>query len=226
MRLLLTSGGITNKSIAKSFRKLLGKSFEKSNLVFIQTAANVQPGGKEWLINDLGNCEKLGFKEIDILNIDATPQEKIWRPRIEAADAMLFGGGNTFYLMRWLRKSGLAKLLPKLLKTKVYVGISAGSIAAAPNLSLSSGKNRDLFKLYYEKEIKNSNAEEGLGLVDFYVRPHFNSLDFPHARAKYLREVAQKIKEPIYAIDDNSAVEVMDGKIKIISEGKFLTLNV
>jgi dipeptidase E len=226
MKLLLTSGGITNKTIASSLRKLLGKPFNKSKLVFIPTAANISPGDKDWLINDLNNCRELGFKEIDILNIDATPQEKIWRPCIESADVMLFGGGNTFYLLRWLKKSGLAKALPKLLKTKVYAGISAGSIAAAPNLSLSSGRNYDLFKIYYEDEAKESPAvTKGLGLVDFHIRPHFNSPHFPHARAAYISEIAKKTKEAIYAIDDNSAVEVVDGKIKVTSEGKYLTFN-
>ena len=227
MKLLLTSGGITNKTIAKSLRKLLGKPFNKSKLVFIPTAANISPGDKDWLINDLNNCQKLGFKEIDILNIDATPQERVWRPRIESADVILCGGGNTFYLLLWLQKSGLIKALPKLLKTKVYVGISAGSIATAPNLSLSSQRNRDLFKLYYEDEMKESPAiEKGLGLVKFHIRPHFNSPHFPHARAKHLTEVAKTVKEPIYAIDDNSAVEVNGEKIKVISEGKFMSFNI
>src|SRR3989344_1785175 len=187
MKLLLTSSGITNKSIAKSLRRLLGKPFGRSRLVFIPTAANIQSGDKEWLINDLSTCSKLGFEEINILNIDSTPQEKLWRPRVEAADVILFGGGNSFYLMWWLKESGLARLLPKLLETRVYVGISAGSIAAAPNLSLSRGSSRDLFKLYYEGEVKGLEMEKGLGLVNFHVRPHLNSPNFPHARAAYLR---------------------------------------
>lgn len=227
MKLLLTSGGITNKTIANSLRKLLGKPISKSKLVFIPTAANISSGEKDWLINDFNNCRKLGFKEIDILNIDATPQEKMWRPRIESADVLLFGGGNTFYLLRWLEKSGLARALPKLLKTRVYVGISAGSIVAAPNLSLSSQRKHDLFKIYYEDEAKESPAvTKGLGFVKFHVRPHFNSSHFPHARAAYIGEIAKKTKEPIYAIDDNSAVEVNGKKVKVISEGKFIAFNI
>lgn len=226
MKLLLTSSGITNKAIAKSLRKLLGKPFAQSKLVFIPTAANISPNEKDWLINDLNNCRKLGFREIDILNIDATPQEKIWRPRVESADVILFGGGNTFYLLLWLRKSGLVKALPKLLKKKVYVGISAGSIATTPNLLLSSNRNFDLFKIYYEDEANESPAvTKGLRFVKFHVRPHFNSRHFPHARAAYIGEIAKKTKAAIYAIDDNSAVEVDGKKIKVVSEGKYLVFN-
>lgn len=226
MKLLLTSGGITNKSIARSLRKLLGKPFNKSKLVFIPTAANISPEDKQWLINDLNNVQKLGFKEVGILNIDATPSEKVWRPRLEKADVILFGGGNTYYLLRWLKQSGLGKALPKLLKSRVYVGISAGSIVAAPTLKLSSRTSRDFFKKFYRGEPEESPViEEGLGLVNFHVRPHLNSPGFTDSKKKYLAKVAKEVDEPIYAIDDDSAVEVADGKIRMISEGKYVVFN-
>lgn len=226
MKLLLTSSGITNKSIANSLRKLLGKPFNKSRLVFIPTASNISAEDKQWLINDLNNCKKLGFKEIGIFNIDATPQKKVWLPRLRKADVILFGGGNTYYLLHWLKKSGLGKALPELLKTKVYVGISAGSIAAAPKLTLASRSSQDLFKVFYKDEEKESPiVTKGLGLVKFHIRPHLGSSGFPDSRVKYLKEVARQVKEPIYAIDDNSAIEVEDGKIRIVSEGRFMTFN-
>ncbi len=214
MKLLLTSNGISNPSIAKSLRKLLGKPFSKSKLVFIPTAANIKSEDKDWLIRDLNNCSKLGFKEIDILNIDATPQKKIWRPRIKDADVLLFGGGNTFYLMHWLKKSGLAKMLPKLLKTKVYVGISAGSVATGPNLSS--------LRIFYKEKTTRPYTEESLKFVNFYICLHLNSPHFPLARKNYLAKIAKKFKKPLYAIDDDSAVEVINGKIKLVGRGKYL----
>ena len=215
MKFLLTSNGIANKSIARSLRKLLGKPFSKTTLVFIPTASNFSDGDKQYLINDLYNVAKLGFKKINILNIDAMPQEKIWRPRLQEADVILFGGGNTFYLMRWLKKSGVAKALPQLLKKKVYVGISAGSIITGPSLKS--------LKLYYGKA-EAGQSEESLRLVDFHFRSHYNSPDWPKARAKYLTRIAKKLKQPLYAMDDNSAVEVVDGKIRVVSEGEYLII--
>jgi len=118
--------------------------------------------------------------------------------------------------MRWLKKSGLAKALPKLLKKRVYVGISAGSIVTGPSLSS--------LKLYYGKD-ESGQSDESLKLVDFHFRSHFNSPHFPKARKGYLTKIAKQLKEPMYAMDDNSAVEVVDGKIKVVSEGKYLILN-
>src|SRR3989344_1969229 len=135
MKLFLTSGGITNKAIVKAFLDLVGKKAKDTRVVFIPTAANVERGDKDWLINDLYNLKKLKLKCIDIVDISALPK-KIWLPRLKAADVLFFSGGNSFWLAHWLRKSGLIKLLPRLLKTRVWAGISAGSIVTGPSLFL------------------------------------------------------------------------------------------
>lgn len=218
MKLLLTSAGFTNKSIANALLELAGKPFDKLKLVFIPTAANVETGDKSWLIDDLYNCKKLGFSEIDIVDISALSEQQ-WRPRLEAADILMFGGGNTFHLMYWLEKSGLNNILPEMLKTKIYVGISAGSMVTAEKISLSQSE-----KLYYE-DLGQYKNENGLGFVNFQVRPHLNSEWFPKVRVENLQEMAKEITDPIYAIDDNTAVKCEDGKISVISEGEWKKFN-
>jgi len=219
MKLLLTSNGLSNQSIADAFIGLIGKPVEESTIAFIPTAANVDEGDKGWLIDDLYNIKKQGFGSVDIVDISALPKE-VWLPRLEAADALFFSGGNSPHLMYWLEKSGLAELLPGLLKSKVYAGISAGSIVAAKTLKLS---NKDK-QLYYEEQF-GYKAKKALGLMDFHVRPHFNSPHFPNIRDDKLKEVTKEISETIYAIDDSSAVMVVDGKIEVISEGKWEKYN-
>ena len=135
MKLLLTSGGITNKSIANALFDLVGKKPEDTSLVFIPTASNVEKGDKDWFINDLVNLKNLNLKEIDIADISAI-DKKLWLPRMEDADVLFFEGGNSYHLMEWLNKSGLAQILPELLKTKVYVGLSAGSMVTGKDLAL------------------------------------------------------------------------------------------
>src|ERR1044072_3218010 len=135
MKLLLTSNGLSNDSIARALFDLVGKKPGDTALVFIPTASNVETGDKDWFINDLINIHKQGFKSVSITDISAVPED-IWRPQLEQADILFFEGGNTYHLMRWINKSGLAKILPKLLEKRVYVGLSAGSMVASPDLSL------------------------------------------------------------------------------------------
>ena len=218
MKLLLTSSGNTNKSIENALLKLLGKPFKKAKLVFIPTAANLEKDDKSWLINDMNNFKKLGFASFDIVDISSISKE-IWLPLFEKADILVFGGGDTIYLRNWIKKSGLEKILPELLKTRVYVGISAGSMLTAKNISLSTAGI-----LYYEKYGKFKN-KKGLGFVDFELRPHLNSKWFPKVRLPYLKKLVEKVPYSFYAIDDNTAIEVVDGRTSIVSEGKWRKFN-
>jgi len=217
MKFLLTSAGITNPSIAHAFFELVGKKAQDITLAFIPTAANVEEGDKDWLITDLCNLKKQNFKCIDIVDISALPQE-IWKPRLELADVLIFSGGNTFHLMYWLKKSGLVNILFDLLKTRVYVGISAGSMVTTKNLILSQSK-----RLYYEN-IPEDYSDEGLGFFSFHFRPHLNSPDFPKVRREFLQEIRKELNDPIYALDDQSALKIQDEKIEIVSEGEYIIL--
>lgn len=134
---------------------------------------------------------------------------------------LVFGGGNTLYLMYQLTRSGLAKLLPKLLKNKIYVGISAGSMVASKSLAVTVSRSRTL----YSKKTGEYKGDNGLGFVNFHIRPHLNSPHFPKVCDKHLKEVAKHITDTIYAIDDDSAVKVIDGKEEVVSEGKWLRYN-
>ena len=213
MKLLLTSSGITNKSIAKALFELVGKKPKDTSLVFIPTASNLDIGDKSWLINDLINLKKLNLKSIDIADISAS-DKKIWLQKFKKADILLFEGGDNYYLMDWVNKSGLSSLLPKLLKNKVYVGVSAGSIITSKSCDLSTAQ------LVYGENLVKKKELKGLNFVDFYFLPHLNSSSFPHVRSKFIKNFAQKRMEKIYALDDNSALKITDKKIEVISEGK------
>ena len=217
MKLLLTSAGISNKSIEKALLDFMEKPFSELNLAFIPTASNVEKGNKDWLIKDLQICTELGFKQIDIVDISALPKEH-WEPRLNEADVLMFEGGDTYYLMHWVDKSGLKDLLPEMLKTKVYIGISAGSMICCPKIHAGE-------KLYSSEKERYKRDEKALGLVDFYIEPHLNSPWFPEVKDEFLKEIAEKVKEPMYAIDDNTAIKVTDEKVEVITEGKYIRYN-
>lgn len=114
--------------------------------------------------------------------------------------------------MRWINKSGLKNELPKLLKNRVYVGISAGSIVLGKTIQASE-------EFLYDEKV--NNAPKGLGYITFNFRPHFNSPDFPKVRDKNLGEISKRLKGDLYALDDESAIVCKNGKIKVVSEGEW-----
>lgn len=219
MKLLLTSNGLSNQSIANALFELVDKPASETTVAFIPTAMNVAEGDKDWFIDDLSNIKKQNVKCIDIVDISALPQ-KVWLPRLEDSDVLFFSGGNTSHLMRWIIESGLRELLPDLLKTKVWAGISAGSMVTNPTLAFS---NKDK-KIYYE-ETFGYRDKQGLHFVDFYVRPHLNSRFFPEANKNYLTEAVKDTPVTLYALDDMSALKVVDGTVEVITEGEYLVLN-
>jgi dipeptidase E len=218
MKLLLTSGGITNPSIAKALFELVGKKPEDTSLVFIPTASNVEAGDKDWLINDLINLKNLKLKSIEIADISAV-DKSIWLPKFEAADVLFFEGGNTYHLMRWVNKSGLASIMPQLLENKVYVGVSAGSMVACKDLVLK------ISQIVYEEDLDETEELAGLNLVDFYFIPHLNSEYFKKVREDIIREAVKDRLEKFYAMDDGSALKVIDGKVEVVSEGEWFEVN-
>lgn len=216
MKLLLTSAGLSNKTIIKAFSGLVGLPNNKVHIAFIPTASNVEEGDKGWLIDDYINLKNQKYGCIDIVDISSLPKD-IWFSRIKKANVIFVGGGNTFHLMYWFKISGLKKLLPELTKTRVYVGISAGSCITGPTIYNSV---QNLFGEKYELKI-----EDGIGLVNFQVIPHLNSPHFTKIREENLKEAAKDLTEPVFAIDDNSAVIVNGDKIKVVSEGKWKKFN-
>ena len=80
------------------------------------------------------------------------------------ADCIYFSGGNSFFLMDALRKSGTDKLLKKeLQRGKLMVGESAGAIVCAPTIT------------YIEPMDKKASEEILEKFSEFDVRPISNN---------------------------------------------------
>jgi len=120
MKLLLTSAGLTTDSLKFKFFELVGKAPKDISIVFIPTAANPETD-KSYIQFDLDNIKKMGISKIEKVDIASQPLSDIVS-KIQASDATWIAGGNTFYLLDQLRKTGLDKLLQELIKDKVYVG--------------------------------------------------------------------------------------------------------
>ena len=223
MKLLLTSAGIKNRSINDALVELLGKPIEESSALLVPSGIYPFPGGALQagrLVRGLVQTPlaELGWQSLGVLELTALPsiKEEAWAPGLRETDALLVWGGDVLYLYYWMRRSGLADLLPSL-DQLTYVGVSAGSIVMTPY-------NHDAeFDLTTVPEGSDRGAEEGdraLGLVDFTLVPHLDHPDFlpEHSKAA-IGEWAAGVPVPTYAIDDQTAIKVVDGRVEVISEG-------
>jgi dipeptidase E len=65
------------------------------------------------------------------------------------------------------------------------------------------------------------SSDQTLGFVDMTLRPHMNADYFPNASQENMEKWATKVDEPLYAIDDQTAIKVVDGAVEVISEGQW-----
>ena len=101
MKLLLTSAGISSKSIRNALVDLLGKPIEESKALFVPTAIYGIPGCAEIIrkviCGTVGDpfCEA-GWKSLGLLELTALPTMKneLWMPMLQETDALLVGGGR------------------------------------------------------------------------------------------------------------------------------------
>lgn len=219
MNLLLTSAGFRNSSMMKALKELTAKDLASSKITVILTASVADDANKSWLIRDLNRIYELKFASLDILDIASVPKRN-WLPRLVASDIIYVAGGNPYHLLDCAIRTGFAETLPELLRTRVYVGESAGSALIGLSLSYSSNKR------YVPEGMSLAKPIAGLGLVDFCIRSHFNNPHFALASESEIRQQAHKTKLPVYAIDDQTAIKMIDDKLEIVGNGTYLKLNI
>ncbi|MFM7188536.1 MAG: Type 1 glutamine amidotransferase-like domain-containing protein [Armatimonadota bacterium] len=229
MKLLLTSAGIKNDSIKAALVSLLGKPIKESNALCIPTAMYghpwVGPGTKVWDFIS-GNeprtpMAELGWKSVGVLELTALPSlaRDFWMPKVREADVLLVAGGDAGYLAHWMRASGMMDLLPELNDT-VWVGLSAGSMVMAPRIG-------DAFVGWTDPALGADapRNDTTLGLVDFAIFPHLDHPDLPDNKLVNAKLWAAGMEIPFYVIDDETAINVVDGKVDVVSEGNWVRLS-
>jgi dipeptidase E len=220
--MLLTSSGLRNDALITALAGLAGKSFARTRLVFIPTAAVAAPGDHGWVIEDLCRLRDLGWRELDILELNGLPKPVVLA-RLRHADVIYAEGGNQYHLASSISANGLAAELAGLLEEKVWVGVSAGSMIFSRNLSrrtgLAFGEQDDL------RILGDGEARSPIGLFDWYLKPHLNSSSFPSRTPAWFERAAAQLDCPVYALDDDSAVRVRGDQVDVVSDGEWRLLN-
>ena len=215
MRLLLTSAGVKNASIHAALVDMLARPISESRALCIPTAQYGHPRVSPemaWSFisgrSPLPMCG-LGWKSVGVLELTALPSidEERWVPWVREADVLLVAGGDALYLCHWLRQSGVADLIPSLSET-VWVGLSAGSMVMTPRIGEDFVQWRP-----------PTGDDSTLGIVDFSIYPHLAQEGMPGNSMAGAEQWAAGIGGPAYAMDDETAVKVVDGAVDVVSEG-------
>ena len=220
MKYLLTSAGIKNASIHAALVDLLGKPTSECDALCIPTALYGHPmAGPRQAWRCISGQEPgtptvgLGWKSVGVLELTALPSldAEQWVPLVRETDVLLVEGGDAAYLCHWLRESGLADLLPSL-DGAVWVGVSAGSMVLTPRVGAD-------FVNWH-----SSAGDETLGVVEFSIFPHLDNPDLPWNTMATAKRWAAGLSGPAYAIDDETAIKVVDGAVEVVSEGNWKLL--
>ena len=215
MKLLLTSGGVTNATIRAALVEMLGKPVDQCHALCIPTAQWGHPmcgpaSARGFVAGASGHetTTGLGWASIGLLELTALPTigAERWEPWVRDADVLLVDGGDATYLCHWMSESGLAELLASLPDT-VWVGVSAGSMVMTPRIGAD-------FVAWPQ-----APDDRTLGVVDFSIFPHLDL--FPTNTPAHAERWAAEIGGPAYAIDEQTAIKVVDGMTEVISEGNW-----
>jgi len=189
--------------IDKEIIKLTGK--KRPGVLFIPTASSDSELYVETVKKHFG--KRLGCK-VDVLYlVKEDPSKKSIREQILNSDIIYVGGGNTLKMMQVWRKKGVDKILEKAYRKGIVIsGLSAGAICW---FSYGSSDSRQK-----GPEDKSLCKVRGMGLIDAGLSPHH--LQEPH-RKKAIKDIMAKTSGVAIALDDYSAIEIVDDIFRIIT---------
>lgn len=208
MKLLLTANGITNDAIKNELERLLGKPFEEARCALVPTAIHAERGDKRWKLASASELMAMNWQQLEIIDIAISSKED-FASVIADSDMVMFGGGNPQYLYSKIVEKFSPDEFRQLMKDKVWVGASAGSMILSPNIYLDRA-----WEFYGEQPPELPN--DGLGWVDFYTLPHFDGSEFATGLCK-------NSGVHVYALGDGNALSLNScgSKPSIIEEPRW-----
>lgn len=218
MRLLLSSAGAGNARIHEALVAMLPRPIDECTAVCIPTAMyghpHAGPGKDVWEFvagRSQQPMAELGWKSVGLLELTAVPSvgTERWKDVVTAADVLLVSGGDALYLHHWMNESGLTALLPSLTDT-VWFGMSGGSMVMTPRIGE-----------WFVGWKPPSGGDRALGLVDFSIFPHLAHPALPSNTLEAAEQWAAGLGNPAYAIDDDTAITVVDGEVTVVSDGQW-----
>ena len=200
--MILTSSLYESIELVKKF---LDKNTESKKILFIPTAANVEEYKKYMHLTQKA-FEDFGY---EVENFDVSVfSEEIAKEKLSEAKIVFISGGNTFYLLQELKRKNLITYLKERIENGLlYIGESAGSVIAAPDIEYAS--------VIDDKTVATELDDyAGLNLVDFYIVPHFEEEPFVESSRNTVELYKDKLD--LKLINNKEAILVENNNFTII----------
>lgn len=201
--IILTSAGFRTPKLQKDLLEILPKPPKELKVAHIVTASKVSKN-TDFVDRERKALKDLGF-QVTEMDIEGK-NPKILRSAFKNKDIIYVQGGNTFYLLKQVRKSGFGKVVKDLInKGAIYIGVSAGSYLACPTIEMATWKRQD-------KRRFGLRNLEALNLVPFLLSAHYNR----EKHREGVKEGMAKSRFPVKILADDQALVVANGKVKLI----------
>ena len=191
IQLFLTS------SFADSYKQLepfINDSLENKTIAFFDTASQVEEYS-EFKDETLALLEKLKMT-VTIIDLN----HPTFKEQIKVSDIIFVAGGNTFYLLQELRRSGADQLIEEHINSsKLYIGESAGSIIMAPDIDYI----KEMDEPEKAPQLKSTAA---FNFIESYPLPHMDN-EYMGEAAKIILEKYQG-KLPLHPLNDDEVILV------------------
>ena len=200
--MILTSSLYESIELVKKF---LDKNTESKKILFIPTATNVDEY-KKYIHLTQKAFEDFGY-EVENFDISIFSEE-IAKEKLSEAKTVFISGGNTFYLLQELKRKNLTSYLKERIENGLlYIGESAGSVIAAPDIEYAS--------VIDDKTVATELDDyAGLNLVDFYIVPHFEEEPFVESSRNTVELYKDKLD--LKLINNKEAILVENNNFTII----------
>ena len=200
--MILTSSLYESIELVKKF---LDKNTESKKILFIPTATNIDEY-KKYIHLTQKAFEDFGY-EVENFDISIFSEE-IAKEKLSEVKAVFISGGNTFYLLQELKRKNLTSYLKERIENGLlYIGESAGSVIATPNIEYAS--------IVDDKTLATElNDYTGLNLVNFYIVPHFEEEPFVESSRKTVELYKNKLD--LKLINNKEAILVENNNFTII----------
>jgi dipeptidase E len=207
VKLILYSGGHEDENIALDLEAIRLSGKKKPSMTYIPSWSF---DGELEFHDYVNHHRQYGIKKFIYFPIDHPFDQSLMRAAF-SSDIIHLSGGNTFYFLKYLKKSGTLKRLKQFVREGgVLTGLSAGGIIMTPDIKTASYPAFDR-----DDNDENIKSLKAMNLVKFEFFPHYrNSKRYDK---EILRE-SKKTKYPVWALPDGSGVVIEGQSVHIIGK--------